>query len=214
MPGSRVILGTALGLLVALLVLTGARRSQHVLRSNLTPPAGFTTVVPGGARLCQSRELVPDGAGAVKLRIGTYGVPGPALRMSVRSPRRQSAVGGLKAGWREGDVAVPISEVMSDHERAEVCLTNKGRERIALAGTVRDPSIAARLDGHPVMSRVWLEYLESRPRSDWALAPAVVRRAAAVRDALPGSFTLPLWCLLALGTAGAATALVMRELRS
>jgi hypothetical protein len=214
MPGTRVILGAALGLLIVLLAVTGARRSQHVLRSNLTPPAAFTTVVPGGGRLCQRQELVPDGAGAVKLRIGTYGIPGPALSLTLRSRSGSAATGGRKAGWREGDIVVPITDVAGDRERAEICLTNEGRKRIALAGTVRDPSIAATLDGKPAPARVWIQYLEPKPRSDWAQTPAVMRRAAAVRDALPGSLTVPVWCLLALGTAGAAVALVMRELRA
>lgn len=214
MPGTRVILGAALGLLIVLLVVTGARRSQHVLRSNLQPPAEFTTVIPGGARLCQGRELVPDGTGAVKLRLATYGPPGPALRMSVRSPGGRPASGELGAGWDQGEIVVPISEVAGDREPAEVCLTNEGSRKIGVSGTVRDPSITAKIDGAPATARVWMQYLEPERRSDWAETPAVVRRASAVRDALPGPLTVPAWALLALGVAGGAVALVMRELRA
>ena len=214
MPGTRVILGAALGLLIVLLAVTGARRSQHVLRSNLEPPAAFTTVVPGGGRLCQRGERVPDGTGAAKLRLATYGPPGPALRLTVRSLGGRPVSGGLKAGWRQGDIAVPIAEVAGDRERAEVCLTNQGRRKIGLAGTVRDPKIAATIDGAPAPARVWIEYLEPGRRSDWAETGAVVRRASTVRDALPGPLTVPAWALLALATAGAAVAVVMRELRS
>jgi len=213
-PGTRVILGAALGLLIILLAVTGARQSQHVLRSNLEPPAAFTTELPGGARLCQRGELVPDGTGAAKLRIATDGSPGPALRVTVRSPGARPANGELRAGWRQGDIVVPIAEVAGDRERAELCLTNRGRRKIGLSGTVRDPKVTATIDGAPATARVWIQYLEPGRRSDWAQTPAVVRRASAVRDALPGPLTVPAWALLALGTAAAAVALVMRELRA
>jgi hypothetical protein len=213
MSGARVILGAALGLLVVAIAAAGARSSHHVLRSNLEPPAAFTTVVSGGDRLCQGHERVPAGAGAVRLRIGTYGPPGTSLQVSVWSHGRRVANGSLADGWRQGDVAVPISDVRGDHDGATLCLTNEGRKQLALAGTVRDPSTTATINGAPATSRVWIQYLEPRSRSDWALTSSVVRRVGDVRDALPGGLTVPVWCLLALFVGGGAVALVMRELR-
>jgi hypothetical protein len=214
MRGSRVLLGAALGLLVIAIAATGARQSQHVLRSNLEPPAAFTAVVPGGARLCQDGERIPSGAGAVRLRIGTFGPPGPRLSVALRTPDGRLSTGGLDAGWRQGDIAVPIAKVRGDHDRSVTCLTNEGSRKIALAGTVRDPSRTATIEGTHSTTRVWIEYLEPGRRSDWALASAVAHRAGDVRDALPGSLTVPAWCLLALVTVGGSVGLLIRGLRA
>ena len=199
-------------MVVAALAIVVTHGSRHALGSNFVPPQAHDAEVPAGGRVCQPGELVPAGAGALRARIGTYGPPGPRLRLSITGPRgRVVARGGLAAGWSQGDVTIPFERVGA-LEGAEVCLRNAGPGRIAVAGG-RTLGAAAVVDGQPAPGGITLSYLEPRARSWLGFAPEIAERADRLRDAPPGPLTLPLYIALAVAVLAGAVALVLREAR-
>ena len=213
MRGILAILTVGLALLVIGIAPALDRPKQRVIRANLQPPVAFSVIVPPRRRACQ-RELVPDGTGAIWLRAGTYGAPGPPLRVVISGSATSSITGRLRRGWLEGDVTVPIPEVRGDRREARLCVTNNGSRRLALAGTNVAAASSARVGGRRSGGRMSLVYLEPSQTTVIATAPELVRRVSVVRDALPGSATLPLAVLLALGVVGGAGMLLAREARA
>lgn len=211
---SRAAVGAALTaslLLVVLVVAVGARQERHQVGSNLVRPITFIATVPGGKRVCQP-VTVPKGTGGVGLRVGTYGKPGPELRLVIdRAGAGASAVRGtLAAGWRQGDIVVPIKETRTARREARLCIRNAGEALLAFAGgpgTGGGAVVGRRNTG----GQVRVEYVEPRPRSWWSAAPAMARRLGVVRDAVPGQAALWLSAMLALVVSGGALGLAVRE---
>ena len=205
----------AVGALLAVAVVLAIVLSQttrHAIGSNFVPPQAFVAQVPGGARVCQSREHIPSGTGAIQVRIGTFGRPGPRLELSVAGPTGGTLARRVRtAGWPEGDVAIPVAR-LGERQGAEVCLRNAGSAPIAVAGG-RTLGAAAVVGGQPASGGITLRYLEPEARSWWGFAPEIADRVARLRDAPPGALTLPLFLVLAIGTLAAAVALVLREAR-
>jgi hypothetical protein len=185
----------------------GARSTQHLTGTNLIRPFDWIVEVPVGRTACQADENVPDGTGAVRLRANTIGRPGPRVEVKVVGAGR----GEIPAGWRQGDVVVPIPEIHGDRLRTRVCVTNHGPSRLVLIGESFGPARAARVGREPQPGRARFEYLQPEAKSWWALAPELARRVATVRDAVPGSAALYVWALLGLAVTVGSLLLVVRE---
>jgi hypothetical protein len=188
--------------------------SRHVVRANLSPPVAFVATVDGGRRVCQQDELLPAGSGALRLRVGTFGRPGPPLEVTLQAgngapPRR----GRVAAGWVEGDVVIPYPVVRIDEGAARVCVRNDGTERVVVAGSPAGPDAARIAGGKRTQGRMWLSYLRPSARSWWSETGAVATRAGIARDALPGGWTLWLWLAATLVVIGGAVAIVLRAAR-
>lgn len=197
------------GLLVLAVVQAGSAERRHVLRGNLVPPVSFVAPVPGHGTVCQAGEIVPEGAGVLRLRIGTFGRPGPPLAVTLRAEGEPPVVATVRRGWREGDLEVELPRSVSGLAGATLCVRNGSGRRIVIAGAVQTPVAAAKVRGNPVAGRMAVSYLEAEPRSWWSFTGQVGPRLAAARDALPGGAGFALWAIGALLISVGAFALVV-----
>jgi hypothetical protein len=190
-----------------------APESRHVVRANLSSPVAFVATVKGGERACQRNELVPAGSGALRLRIGTFGRPGPPLEVTLQAGNAAPRRGRVAAGWVEGDLVIPYPEVRRDEGGARVCILNAGTDGVVVAGSRDGPGTARIAGGKRTQGRMWLSYLRPSARSWWPETGDVATRTGIVRDALPGGWTLWLWLAATLVVIGGALAIVLRAAR-
>ena len=136
MPLRVVLIGGVVALLAGIAIVLS--QSGHELTgTNGVKREQFVAVLHGGQRACQPNATVPAGTARFGLEVGTYGRPGPPLVVSVG---RVSAA--LKAGWREGTIAVPFSPAVSRPVTGTLCVRNAGRgQRMAVAGSHGTPGV-------------------------------------------------------------------------
>jgi hypothetical protein len=189
MRAARIVVAVAVvGVLIALgvgLARAGARSAG----TNSINPVAFVAVVPPGGRACQDGEAVPPDAAALAVDAGSYGRPGPPLRVTIGPGTGGARPGGYPDGW----VAVPLSGRLARSDRfaggVVVCVENRGAARVALAGLPLPQSVAT-VNGRP-----------------WSMASTVAGRATVGKADL-GKWT-PVVALVLLW-AGALT-LVLRR---
>jgi hypothetical protein len=206
-----VLLAAGLAVLAVGIGIAGARRQQHLQGTNHVQSLLVSAIALPGQAVCQPGETVPAGTGAIRVRVGSDGLPGPQVDVSFGG---QALRGRLAAGWQGGDVVIALPKVAEDLRGVPVCFSNHGPARLSLAGAAFPPASAARVGEAPQPGRVRVEYLRPGKESWWSLAPTLGDRVATVRSAPPGSLTPYLWVLLVLGVAGGALALVLREGRA
>jgi hypothetical protein len=169
-----------------------------------------------GQQLCQQPVAVPDADSAfdaVAVQLGTYGRPGPALELTIRSGARTLAVGHLPGGYGDdASPSIPVGHV-GDRAPLRVCVRNAGQDRVALYGAAdaaaRNSSAA--VDGKPLNADVNLVFERAHPRSVASLAPAILSRASLFRVSWLGAWTYVLLALLVLAGIPALLALALRN---
>lgn len=213
MTARRARLAVAVAGIVAIAVGIAVLGSQSALRqlgSNYVVENEFPVTVPAGARACQDEAAIPGGAGTLRLLAGTFGRPGPALRVTIEDGGRTIATGSRRAGWVQGHVLVPVSTVQGDRAHARVCVRNRGPAKLALGGRVSAPTIAAHVGGKAQTGQFRIEYDTPRPLSWWSFAGRFPSRVATVHDAFPGGATFWLWIVFLAGAAAGVALLVVR----
>jgi len=172
------LVGAVLILLCAIavvLVQSAPRRSG----SNGIPPATFAAVLAPGEAACQRGELIPGDTAALRATIGTYGLPGPRVQVTVSGSAGPVTRGGLAPGWRQGVVSLPVALVRRTTPDVQVCLRDEGRSRIAIAGSGPYSPGLQLLGAHRVRNlAVGLRFDYVRPgRESWlALLPTLWHR--------------------------------------
>ena len=142
-------------------------------------------------------ELAPADTGALRILIGTYGRPAPALAVDVRRPGGSRLTSGrLAAGGPEGHVDIPVRELDRGATGVRVCVTVGGGGRTVLYGSA---------------GRLHLEWLRPGSESWLALAPTVAHRFGLGRWNPLGSVLLAALAVLVVATWAAAAWLVLRE---
>jgi hypothetical protein len=192
------------------LIAAAGQRERHQLGSNWVRPVTVAAEVRADERLCQPGMQLPARAGGVGLRARTSERTSPELALTIRAAGQPVVRGTLPAGWREGDIVVPIPELAGARRDARVCVEHAGPGRIAFwggLGTGED----AEVDGRAQDGMVRLEYVEAERRSWFPVVGAMADRLAVARDALPGAAALPLFGLVALAVVAASLLLVVRE---
>ncbi len=197
------VLGAGLALLALAIGIGGTHVKRDVLGSNSIAASEFVAVVGPGRVLCQTGESVPAGTGRLRLTIGTYGKPGPPLRVAVQDGGRQPLpVGSLAAGWNEGAIDIPLGGTTDRVVRsARVCIANRGDGRLAMAGAQR--GARARIAGKAERGRVRIEYVAGDLRSSWSLASSMRARMTFARGLWDG---VAPWAALLLILGGVAAA--------
>ena len=117
------------------------------------------------------------------------------------------ARGTLGAGWREGPVRIPLDRARSPAgATARLCLSNRGKHDIAVAGAASDPRFRARIGRRLTDGRMSVHYISRRRQSQFARADRIV--SAMSEPGLWGG-AAP-WAAIAL--AGLALCCVVRTL--
>lgn len=212
----RVVLLVAVLLVAGGLVLDLSGRAPRTAGSDHTSPAAFSATAPGGGLLCQPIATLPDDAARVRLLIGTYGRPVPALHLRFLSPAgAEVASGQLLAGARQGYVTIPLRHLSGAHVATSACLRVGGSSPVALGGE-SSPVVTAssvRVNGRPQTGTISLFYLRRGSESWWQLLPTLSRRFGLGKASFFGAWTLPLAALMLIGVWVASIRLLARELR-
>jgi hypothetical protein len=194
----RAVLVAGLVLLLAAVLVTMASSAPRQAGSNYVPDTEEVVNRHGPWRHCQDGELVPKDAARLRLRVGTYGRPTPAVRITARGPGGDLVTaGGVAAGGREGDVYVPVRRVQRTRQGVRVCVSVSGRRRAVLYGAAG----RLRLDWYRPGEETWFEIL-----------PTIAHRFSLARANPIGPALLPLAAVILLGCWLAATRIVVREL--
>ncbi len=172
------------------------------------------------APLCQAREIVPEGAGVVRLRIGTYGRPGPPLALTVRSDAERPVVAQVRSGLARGRPRDRASPPASARARGRHAVpAQRGPRRITHRGCEQRSGVEPRgCAAKPQPGRIRVSTCRADSESWWAFSAGrsadVGSRAA--RHGAAGRRRLP--CCAAVGAfvfcAGRVRAVVRAGRRS
>jgi hypothetical protein len=193
----RFVVGAGLALVAGLVLVLLLGQGQRRAGSNYVPELGPAVELRGAGRHCETGQTLPADTGALKLNVGTYGQPTPAIEVRATVPGRGTVTEGrLPAGRHEGHVVVPVRRVDGMVEGAEVCLLIAGGGGTVLYGRGQNVRLA------------WL-----RPGSEsrLSLMPTVAHRFGLAKLNPLGSWLLPLLVLALAATWFAALRTVVRE---
>jgi hypothetical protein len=194
----RAVLAGGFALLLVVLALILLQSAPRSAGSNFVPELGEVAKLRGPERRCQDGETVPADTGALRILIGTYGRPAPALAVDVRAPGGSRLTSGrLAAGGPEGHVDIPVRDLDRGATGVRVCVNvGGGGGRTVLYGSA---------------GRLHFEWLRPGSESWLALAPTVAHRFALGRWNPFGTLLLAALAVLLVAAWAAAAWLVLRE---
>ena len=116
------------------------------------------------AKVCQVRERVPRGTGAVQIGLQAVNGPGPRLTLTA-SQRGQLVTRGVKSvGWKARLVEIPVRQVTQTAKGVRVCVRIAGNGQVAVWGGIFNnpdsPASTGALDGQTLTGIVWMRYLK------------------------------------------------------
>lgn len=162
--------------LVAVLSQTGVRRTGM----NRVRAVAQLDVLRDGETLCQRRELVPAGTGAVAVSLLAPPEGGPALQAATIAGGTTVARGAVAAGWRGETIAIPLRPVLTRETPAQVCVAATGGGVAGVTGeAAADGRGRAAIGRRPLGGELRLVYLRPHAESWWSAAGDVVRRLGA-----------------------------------
>jgi hypothetical protein len=172
-----VVVAGPLAFLVAASVIL-SHSSERLSGTNLVPNGAYIEGLSSGQEACQGQELLPADTAALRMTIGTYGKPGPALTVAFTGPGGKLLTrGGLQQGWHEGAVRIPIRHVSLATGQTRFCLRNGGKGPIVLAGDSPDPGFQLQVAGRTIEDqRLRIDYMRPGSESWVELAPTIVHR--------------------------------------
>ena len=151
-------------------------------------PTATSTRSPADQTACQ-QSVVPAGTRYVGFFTGTYGRPGPPLRLRLRGARVDVRAPG---GYEGAKTLVAIPE-LRHRTRAHVCLTNLGPAPLALAGVPQGFGFTSTVDGRkvnelpaPRLLRTDELLVGARPRRREPRRAARIRRHRQLAVLVPG----------------------------
>ncbi|WP_210491577.1 hypothetical protein [Patulibacter sp. SYSU D01012] len=212
--------GTVLAAVVAagvlLLVVLGAVKRDDQAFSLGAPPSGVAVDLKPRQEACQAPIAVPDGTDfdQVRLPVGTYTKPGPALTVTVRRGRDVLVRRRVAAGYRDGSTLRVDTGRSIGGRDLSVCLRNDGTVPLALYGSgAAVESSQLRVDGGDDAIVDLALSFGREPRSLLSLVPDVLDRATLFRSPrlAPAVYLLVLLVLVLGAAALAATALRRAE---
>lgn len=200
---------------LTLAVLAGLRALGNdgpgVAGANGVQPGLFVADVQPEHSICAAGETLPERASGVTVTAGSYELPTAHLEASVRQGSTTIARGSVTAP--QGILTIPLAPaVRTSVPGVAVCLANRGRGRVAIAGvpTVdRNPLVTR--DGRAVKARLSLLYRRNRDQSWLQLGGAIARRAGYANASRFGSGTLAAIALLVTGAVGLAGLMLLRR---
>ena len=196
----RVVLVAGFVLLLAALGVTLAKSTPRAAGSNHVAQSEEVATLRGHAEHCEDAQLIPKDAGALRLLVGTYGLPAPAIRVTARTADGTLVTAGRRAaGGPEGSVDIPVRTTTAASPGARVCVAVAGSGRTVLYGSA---------------GALHLEWLRPGSESWLGLLPTVAHRFGLAKWPALGAPLLALAALLVVAAWCAAVRLVVRELRA
>jgi hypothetical protein len=134
--------------------------------------------VKPGQRLCMSDIGVSKESRGMRFTVGTYGKPGPALRVSF-----DGRLSGVRAGYADNSTLSVAIPPPPHSELTSVCITNAGRTRVALYGAAdrARSRVTTTIDGSAQPATVALSFSEAKPVSFLGQAGVIAGRIAVFR---------------------------------
>jgi hypothetical protein len=187
-------------ILAAALALTRESRLVYTLGVGSAAPVA---VLRGGQAACQKPVNPPaERFDRVVVSLGTFGRPGPPVDVVLRPGARgaKTIQGRLRGGYPDIAVtpehAIAVSATL--RARAEICLKNRGRGRVAVFGAtgLANRTSSATAAGKPIGGDLAIRLERAQPRSLLSRLPDVFRHAALFKPSWVGAWTF--WALTAI----------------
>jgi hypothetical protein len=190
----------------------GLIKQSSLVYTDGVNPAIVAAELGTGDRACQAPIRVPSGESFdhVGFWAGTYGQPGPPMRVEVLDDAsgERLAAGRLGAGYR--DLATPSVDVgrLQTEDPLRVCFVNGGPGKLAIIGQVgfASPPTSGTRNGEAIPNDLTVS-LRSDERSLLAWLPDMAERASVFRA---GWVTPGLYLVLGLGIVVLAPLLLAR----
>jgi hypothetical protein len=157
---------------LAILLQSAPRRAG----TNLTADTGYVLALQPGRQLCQPGELVPGDTAALRLNVSSGSHPGPRLQLGLGNAEGPVATGAVAAGWRSGELRIPISRVRQSKQAVTVCLIDRGSTAVAFGGSVPDSGFYVVLGGKALSGRMRIDYMRPGSESWLSLLGTLVHR--------------------------------------
>ena len=171
---------------------------RALLGTNGLTQQQFVQVLGPHSSFCQPGETLPAHTGKVRLRIGTYGPPGPDLTLRFLRNGREITRGTLAAGWPQGDPEIPIRPLDREQTGVRMCVENGGSGRLAIAGN---------------SGVLRTSYLAAERQTWWERLGLTADRFDEGKSRWYSGLSLPLALVLALSAWVLAAVLVARRVR-
>lgn len=204
----------AVGLAAVALILLAVLLAKDQRRSggDMTPNGAFVAGLGAGQQTCQEGELLPADTSAMRATIGSYGKPGPPVRVTLTGPHGELlSSGGLRAGWKEGIVQIPIAHVSKATEGVRVCLGDAGAGPITIAGAQPDPGFHMQVGDRTIEARLRYDYMRPGRESWLQLLPTIVHRSTLAKSGLVRHWAWAGALVLMLLAIGLAARTIVRE---
>jgi hypothetical protein len=212
MTRAAFVLAAGLALVAVGLVVTLAGSPTVVVRANGTPADEPIREIGSGVGACQSGEVLPAGASAIRLILVANA--GPRVTVTALSGSRVLARGVAGAGWTASAVTVSVNPLRRAVAGVRVCFRlGAAPEKVQVGGLRTNTAMAARyLAGGVLPGRFTVEYMRSGGSSWWSMLRTVARHMGLGRSP-SGSWVALLAALLMGATLAAGSWLAVRELR-
>jgi hypothetical protein len=139
-------------------------------------------------------------------------MPGPSVRLTFSGPRGEVLTsGGLRAGWRQGVLRIPVRKVSSARHGVQVCLRNVGPQAIALAGTAPDAGYHLEVAGRSIEAGMRYDYMRPGRESWFQLLPTIVYRSTLAKSGLVRHWAWAAALVLMVLAAALAVRTIVRE---
>jgi hypothetical protein len=183
-------------LLLAAVAFTLFQSAPRVADSNGVRELEGIKVGPRAGVYCQDAETIPGDSAELRVLIGTFGRPLPAVRVNASADGRTITTGELPAGGPEGRAEIPIEPVEERAGDARVCLRLRATRPVVLYGE---------------QGRVRFEWMRPGSESWFAMLPTVAHRFGLGRASFAGSLLLLLAALVLLAAWALAVRVLLRE---
>ena len=210
------LIGFAAALLIGLAGLAAAAiatTSNQVQTLGVGPVYPVAPLHPHGGMACEQAISLAEPLTNVRFNVGTFGLPGPRLDVTVRPWGRSGAPlgsGHVARGWEDIGTAqvVPIGHIPAG-DYVEVCIRNRGYVWAYVygdlgIGSLPNPTVGPRptatpayatVDGQRLNGDLSMSFVSKKERSLLSRVPDVFRRASLFRPGFVGPWVY--WLLFA-----------------
>jgi hypothetical protein len=213
-----VALGVAGVLVLLVMGATSERREAFTLG---VTAAGAVAELDGGEEVCQGPIRVPDSSAhfdAVRLVLGTYRKPGPAVDVTLEPERGGAPLARAHVDAGYPDITGKPSHVLDvgefDSDRPfRVCVRNAGPGKLGVYGNgdAASRTSTAEIDGKPAGVDLTISFERSEPRSSLSLLGATLSRASLWHTSWAGTWTMVLLALVVVAGVPALLAFALRR---